>query len=205
MANESIGMVCLSPTCRTHGRRRLSVLQAEAATCTKCDLHPTRGEPAFGRGNPSADLVFIGEMPPAPGDKWPALLDKMVAAMGYRPDDVYLCHAMKCRSPENRKPEPKEMAACLPFLEEQILAVKPRAIVTMGATATQALVGMSSGITRERGNWKFWRGIPVMVTFHPAYLLRDPTKKREAWGDLQQVMRVVKKATTPEAGAMESR
>jgi DNA polymerase len=118
------------------------------------------------------------------------LLDKMIAAMGLGRDEVYVCNIVKCRPPDNRKPEPAEMAACTPYLKEQLELVAPEVIVALGATAVQGLFGTTEGITRMRGRWKLYGGrIPVMPTFHPAYLLRTPAAKREVWDDLQAVLR----------------
>jgi DNA polymerase len=114
----------------------------------------------------------------------------MIAAMGLGREDVYVCNIVKCRPPKNRKPEPEEIAACSPFLNEQLALLEPRVIVALGATAVQGLLGTSEGITRMRGKWKLYRGrIAVMPTFHPAYLLRTPSAKREVWQDLQEVLR----------------
>jgi DNA polymerase len=122
------------------------------------------------------------------------LLDKMIVAMGYRRDQVYICNIVKCRPPGNRKPEPAEMAACTPYLTAQLGIVKPRVIVALGATAVQGLIGTTEGITRLRGTWKLYKGtIPIMPTFHPAYLLRQPTAKRDVWKDLKEVMRFLGK------------
>jgi len=114
----------------------------------------------------------------------------MIAAMQLGRDDVYICNIVKCRPPKNRKPEPEEMERCMPFLAEQLAILEPRVIVALGATAVQGLLGTTEGITRLRGQWKLWRGkIPVMPTFHPAYLLRTPQAKRDVWKDLQEVLR----------------
>jgi DNA polymerase len=118
------------------------------------------------------------------------LLDRMIDAMGLARDDVYVCNVVKCRPPENRKPEPDEMAACMPYLTQQLELIAPQVVVALGATAVQGLFGTTEGITRMRGKWKTLRGqIPVMPTFHPAYLLRNPAAKREVWEDLQEVLR----------------
>ena len=118
------------------------------------------------------------------------LLDKMIGAMNIDPADVYIANIVKCRPPDNRKPTPEEMTACMSFIEEQIELVSPRIIVALGATAASGLLGTRAGITRLRGTWKLYRGrIPVMPTFHPAYLLRQAEKKREVWNDLKQVMK----------------
>lgn len=178
---------------------RLALLNEEHVRgCTKCVLCETRTKTVFARGNPFAELMFVGEGPGADEDAQGEpfvgaagrLLDKMIAAMGYDRDDVYIANIVKCRPPNNRKPEPAEMAACMPYLTEQLALVKPKVIVALGATAVTGLIGATEGITRIRGKWKLYKGVtPVMPTFHPAYLLRDPSKKRDAWSDLQEVMK----------------
>ncbi len=179
-------------------RTRLALLAEEVRACTRCALHEKRQQTVFSRGDPFAELVFVGEGPGADEDAQgepfvgPAgqLLDKMVAAMGYRRDQVYIANIVKCRPPSNRKPEPEEMASCMPFLSQQLGFVKPRVLVALGATAVQGLCGTTEGITRLRGKWKLYKGsIPIMPTFHPAYLLRNPAAKREVWSDLQDVMK----------------
>jgi uracil-DNA glycosylase family 4 len=179
-------------------RERLLALARDVSTCTKCVLHAKRTQTAFGRGNPAAELCFVGEGPGADEDeqglpfvgKAGQLLDRMIAAMGFDRDDVYVCNIVKCRPPENRKPEPDEMAACTPYLRTQLELVAPKVIVALGATAVEGLVGANGGgITRLRGQWKLYRTIPVMPTFHPAYLLRNPLAKREVWADLQSVLK----------------
>lgn len=118
------------------------------------------------------------------------LLDRMIEAMGFSRDEVYICNIVKCRPPDNRKPDPEEMSQCMPYLAEQLALVEPQVIVALGATAVQGLLGTAGGITRLRGNWRLYQGkIPVMPTFHPAYLLRTPSAKREVWEDLQAVLR----------------
>ena len=175
----------------------LHVLQAQAASCTACGLHAGRTTSVFARGNPQAELVFVGEGPGYHEDQAGVpfvgqagqLLDKMIVAMGYGRDDVYICNVVKCRPPGNRKPEPDEMTACLPYLHEQLATVSPKVIVALGATAAHGLFGAPTSITRARGQWKLYRSkIPVMPTFHPAYLLRQPEAKREVWQDLRAVM-----------------
>jgi uracil-DNA glycosylase len=187
-------------------RHRLSLIAAEVIACTKCRLHEGRTQTVFARGNPDADIVFIGEGPGFEEDRQglpfvgPAgqLLDKMIVAMGYHRDDVYVANVTKCRPPNNRKPEADEMAACMPFLQQQLDLVDPKVIVALGGTAVEGLLGTTVGITRLRGTWKLYRGrIPVMPTYHPAYLLRSPDKKREAWADLQAVMRRLGKEPPP--------
>jgi DNA polymerase len=183
--------------------RALSVVAAEAKTCTKCGLAATRTNVVFARGNPEARICFVGEAPGADEDaeglpfvgRAGQLLDKMIAAMGLDPaKDVYVCNIIKCRPPGNRKPEPIEIETCIPYLHEQLAAVDPKAIVALGNTAVAALLGTKLGITKVRGQWKLYRGkIPVMPTYHPSYLLRPSPQqveaKKQAWDDLQAVMK----------------
>jgi uracil-DNA glycosylase family 4 len=185
---------------------RLEALASEARSCTRCGLHESRRQSVFARGGGTSGLVFVGEGPGEEEDRQglpfvgPAgqLLDRMIAAMQLERDDVYVCNIVKCRPPKNRKPEPDEMARCMPFLAEQLAILEPRVIVALGATAVQGLLGTTEGITRLRGQWKLYRGkVPVMPTFHPAYLLRTPNAKREVWKDLQEVLRILNGAATP--------
>ena len=179
-------------------KRRLEVLAAEAASCSRCGLHAERKQAVFARGTGSSGLCFVGEGPGADEDeegfpfvgKAGQLLDKMIEAMGFGRDEVYVCNIVKCRPPKNRKPEPDEMAACLPYLAEQLELIDPKVIVALGATAVEGLLGVGGGITRLRGNWRLYKGkVAVMPTFHPAYLLRTPEAKRDVWQDLQEVLR----------------
>jgi uracil-DNA glycosylase family 4 len=178
-------------------QRRLEVLAEVVRPCTRCGLSAHRTQTVFARGSGSSGVCFVGEGPGADEDaqglpfvgKAGQLLDRMIVAMGLGRDEVYVCNVVKCRPPDNRKPEPDEMAACMPYLKEQLDLVAPQVIVALGATAVQGLFGTSEGITRLRGKWKTLGQIPVMPTFHPAYLLRNPAAKREVWEDLQQVLR----------------
>jgi DNA polymerase len=185
------------PLSQAERAARLEVLNNEVRSCTRCGLHERRTQTVFARGTASAGLCFIGEGPGADEDAQgfpfvgPAgqLLDKMIVAMGLSPDEVYVCNIVKCRPPNNRKPEVEEMAACMPYLAEQIELIEPSVIVALGATAVQGLLGTTEGIMRLRGKWKLYKGrIAVMPTFHPAYLLRTPTAKREVWEDLKAVL-----------------
>lgn len=189
-------------------RTRLALLAEEARACVRCGLHEQRKQAVFARGNPFAELCFVGEGPGADEDMLGEpfvgaagqLLDKMISAMGYRRDDVYICNIVKCRPPKNRKPEPDEMAACSSFLTAQLSLVQPKVIVALGGTAMQGLIGTTEGITRLRGKWKLYKGAtPIMPTFHPAYLLRSPAAKRAVWADLQEVMRHLGKAPAAKA------
>lgn len=177
---------------------RLEVFAKEISTCTRCGLHEERKQTVFARGTGSSGLCFVGEGPGADEDaqgfpfvgKAGQLLDRMIEAMGFGRDDVYVCNIVKCRPPKNRKPEPDEMAACRPYLAEQLELVNPEVIVALGATAVEGLLGIGGGITRLRGKWRLYQGrIAVMPTFHPAYLLRTPEAKRDVWQDLQEVLR----------------
>ncbi len=175
----------------------LSDVRAELGDCTRCKLHRTRTNLVFGVGNPAAELVFIGEAPganedlqgePFVGDAG-QLLTKMIAAMGYRREDVYILNILKCRPPGNRNPEPDEIEACEPFLKKQLAALAPKVLVALGKFAAQWLTGKpDAAISALRGRWHRYQGIPVMPTYHPAYLLRTPSAKRVVWEDLQQVM-----------------
>jgi uracil-DNA glycosylase family 4 len=174
---------------------RLEVLAREAAACTSCVLHEKRQQTVFARGTATADVAFVGEGPGRDEDiqGFPfvgaagKLLDRMVAAMGYERDEVYICNVVKCRPPENRTPRPEEMLACSRYLVPQLECVGPKYIVALGRCAAQAL-GVADVTGPWRGRFGAWRGIPVMPTYHPAFLLRSPEFKRVVWEDLQQVM-----------------
>ncbi|HEY6475214.1 MAG TPA: uracil-DNA glycosylase [Polyangia bacterium] len=177
------------------GAAGLTLVREELGDCKRCKLHPSRQNIVFGVGNPDADLVFVGEAPGADEDaqgepfvgKAGQLLTKMIEAMGYARGDVYICNVLKCRPPGNRNPEPDEVAACEPFLKKQLGAIRPRMIVALGKFAVQCLLRDDAPISRLRGNLRTYEGIPLMPTFHPAYLLRDPSKKKLAWEDLKAV------------------
>ncbi len=165
--------------------------------CTRCRLCEGRTKLVFGVGNPRARLMFVGEGPGADEDRQGEpfvgragqLLDKIIAAMGLSRQEVYIGNVVKCRPPENRTPLPDESATCLPFLEAQIRIIRPAVIVALGKTAAVGLTGVPiDSITRERGRWLEVHGVPVKVTFHPAYLLRSPAAKRPVWEDMQDVM-----------------
>jgi DNA polymerase len=179
-------------------RPTLDQIRRELGDCQRCKLCSGRKNIVFGTGNPRAELCFVGEGPGEQEDLQgvpfvgPAgqLLTKMIEAMGYHRDDIYICNVVKCRPPNNRNPEPDEVAACEPFLRAQLQAVQPKAIVALGKFAAQTLLRDSTPITRMRGQWREYQGIQLMPTFHPAYLLRSPAEKRKAWEDLQQVMKL---------------
>jgi DNA polymerase len=180
---------------RPVGARGLAQVREELGDCQRCKLAPLRTKLVFGVGNPDAHLVFVGEAPGADEDaqgepfvgKAGQLLTKMIEAMGYAREDVYICNILKCRPPGNRNPEPDEIEKCEPFLKAQLAALRPRMIVALGKFAAQCLLRDDSPISRLRGNFRSYEGIQLMPTFHPAYLLRDPSKKKEAWSDLKAV------------------
>lgn len=175
----------------------LNIIYKKSVSCSNCGLCAGRTNLVFSRGNYNSNLVVVGEGPGYYEDqsgepfvgKSGRLLDNMIKAMGYKKGDVYICNIVKCRPPDNRKPTRSEMDACLPFLEKQLDIVKPDAIVTLGATATEGLLGAGPGITKRRGKWGNYKEIPVMPTYHPSYCLRKPEMKHDVWKDLQEVMR----------------
>lgn len=184
------------PATRPDAAAALQLVRTELGDCQRCKLCSGRTNIVFGVGNPNADLVFVGEGPGQDEDlkgepfvgAAGQLLTRMIDAMGFDRGDVYICNVVKCRPPYNRNPEPDEVAACQPFLEKQLAAIRPRAIVALGKFAAQLLCGELTPISRLRGRWKRYQGIAVMPTFHPAYLLRTPEAKREVWTDLQAVV-----------------
>jgi len=183
------------------GLAGLQLAREELGDCQRCKLARGRTNLVFGVGNPEAHLVFVGEAPGADEDaqgepfvgKAGQLLNKMIEAMGYRREDVYICNVVKCRPPGNRNPEPDEIEACEPFLKKQLAALRPRVIVTLGKFAAQCLLRDETPISRLRGNFRTYEGVQLMPTFHPAYLLRDPSKKKETWEDLKSVMATLRR------------
>lgn len=174
----------------------LADIRADIGDCTRCKLCKGRTNIVFGVGDPRAKLMFIGEGPGRDEDLQGEpfvgaagqLLNKMIEAMGLARSDVYIANVVKCRPPNNRDPEPDEVAACEPFLKAQIKAVKPQVIVALGRHAAQTLLRDSTPISRMRGSWREYESTPLMPTYHPAYLLRNPAEKRPVWQDLQTVM-----------------
>ena len=179
--------------------QRLALLEQrdrETRRCEQCSLHQRRTRTVYGVGPINPDVMIIGEGPGADEDaqgipfvgKAGQLLDKMIAAMGYQREQFYICNIVKCRPPNNRRPQDEEIAACLPLVREQVELVNPKVILAMGATAIRGLLGRS-GITSLRGTWFLYDSrVPLMPTFHPAYLLREPRAKRLVWNDLKAVM-----------------
>jgi uracil-DNA glycosylase family 4 len=179
--------------------RTLEAVRAELGECTRCGLGEGRTQIVFGDGNPHADLLFIGEGPGEQEDlrgvpfvgRAGELLTRMIEkGLGISRSEVYICNIVKCRPPGNRNPQAKEVAACRPFLDGQIDAVRPRVIVTLGKPASSLLLGRDIAITKVRGIWHEYRGIPVMPTFHPAFVLRQYTEqnRRLVWEDLKAAL-----------------
>ena len=187
-------------------------LYDEIYACEKCELCRRIRNKVPGQGDVNARLMFIGEGPGADEDAQGLafvgaagqLLTKMIAAMGMTREQVYICNIVKCRPPQNRVPDPQEAAACLPYLRQQVALVKPDVIVLLGATAARTLIREDFRITRERGQWIEKKGIWFMPTYHPAALLRDESKKRDAWNDLKLVMAKLKELEAVRGGGSES-
>src|SRR6266571_4384064 len=176
----------------------LRLIREDIGDCTRCRLSKQgRKQIVFGVGNPNADLMFIGEAPGADEDQQGEpfvgragqLLNNMIKAMGIRREDVYIANIIKCRPPGNRTPERDECETCSPFLMRQIEAIHPKALVALGAVAAKTLLAINAPMTELRGRWYDFRGTKLAVTYHPAFLLRDPRQKKEAWKDLQMVMK----------------
>lgn len=176
--------------------QNLAELQGFIGNCSRCKLHKQRKNLVFGVGNEQADLMFVGEGPGADEDEQGIpfvgragqLLTKMIEAMGYARDDVYIANVVKCRPPGNRNPEEDEVASCQPFLNKQIEIVQPKVIVALGKFAAQTVCDTQVPISRMRGKFREMNGIQIMPTFHPSYLLRNPEMKRPVWEDLKKVM-----------------
>jgi uracil-DNA glycosylase family 4 len=174
----------------------LERIREDLGECTRCRLHERRNKIVFGAGNPRAELVFVGEGPGRDEDmqglpfvgRAGKLLTQMIEAMGLAREQVYICNVVKCRPPENRKPEEDEVATCSPYLYRQLDVIAPKAIVCLGLTAAQALLNTKDPISRFRGEWFDYRNTKLMATYHPAYLLRNPPAKGDVWKDLQKVM-----------------
>ncbi|WP_305045748.1 uracil-DNA glycosylase [Geoalkalibacter sp.] len=175
----------------------LEEIRAELENCRRCPLCEGRRNIVFGVGNPQASLVFVGEAPGREEDERGEpfvgeagrLLDRILFAMGLSRGEVYICNVEKCRPPQNRDPRPEEIAACEPYLKRQLAAINPRVIVALGRIAVQSLLREQTAISRLRGRWHQYEGIPLMPTYHPAYLLRNPAGKREVWEDMKQVLK----------------
>ena len=177
-------------------RGSLAVVREEVGECTRCKLSTTRTKLVFGVGADETPLMFVGEAPGAEEDRRGEpfvgaagqLLDRMISAMGWTRETVYIANVLMCRPPGNRDPQPDEVSQCLPFLHRKIEVIRPRIIVALGKPATHALLSTTAPISALRGRFHEFRRIKVMPTFHPAFLLRQPERKRDAWSDLKQVI-----------------
>jgi len=181
-------------------RRELTVLAQSITSCNRCpELFSTRTQTVFGVGPIDPAICFVGEAPGADEDakgepfvgRAGQLLDKIIAACGFARQDVYICNTIKCRPPNNRTPSPAERDSCRDYFDRQIALVRPQYIVCLGATAAQNVLGTTQGINRLRGSMHRFGDIPVLCTFHPAYLLRDETKKKECWDDMKLLLKVM--------------
>jgi DNA polymerase len=194
----------VQPLCSLDGRdspvdcrlETLEEIRDDLGDCQRCALSKGREQIVFGAGSATARLVLVGEAPgrkedqkgvPFVGEAG-ALLERILFAMGFKREDVYICNIQKCRPPKNRDPLPEEVAACVPFLKRQLAALQPQVIVTLGSLASQTLLVSSKPISSLRGHWQSYADIAVMPTYHPAFLLRNPAAKREVWEDMKQVM-----------------
>lgn len=177
----------------------LGEIRSELGECQRCVLGTTRTNLVFGVGNPRARLVFVGEAPgrdedlkgePFVGEAG-QLLTKIIQAMGFNRDEVYICNVLKCRPPQNRDPLPSEIEACGVFMLRQVKSINPQVVVALGRFAAQTLLGVKTPISKLRGQFHNYHGLPLMPTYHPAALLRDPALKRDVWNDMQQVMKLL--------------
>lgn len=184
-------------------------LRGEAMACKRCELHATRNTVVFGTGNDNADLMFVGEAPGADEDQQGEpfvgragqLLTKIVEAMGFGRDEVYIANVIKCRPPGNRNPKPIEIETCEPFLLKQVELIRPKVICALGSFAAQALLHTDEKISRLRGRFHDYHGAKLMPTYHPAFLLRNPHSKREVWEDMKKV--IAELGASPTTNAMQ--
>ena len=191
----------------------LAAIRDDLGDCIRCKLHTLgRKQIVFGVGNPSADVMFVGEAPGADEDtqgvpfvgRAGQLLTKMIEAMGFARDDVYIANVLKCRPPNNRDPQPDEVEQCEPFLFRQIASVQPKVIIALGAFAARALLKTQDPISRLRGRVYSYRGAQLIPTFHPSFLLRSPGYKREAWEDLKKALALLGRQPPPSASSPAS-
>lgn len=198
-SNEGAAKTVFSAPATVPGKDALERLRLDMGDCSRCRLCETRNSLVFGVGDPHARLVFVGEAPgrdedlrgePFVGEAG-QLLTKIIIAMKLQREDVYICNILKCRPPNNRNPLPQEIEQCQPFLLRQIRAINPLAIVCLGTFAAQTLLGTKAPISKLRGRFHNYHGIPLMPTFHPAFLLRNPAMKRDVWEDMQKVMEIL--------------
>ena len=190
---------CQSITSTQKPPETLDQIRAHLGECRRCRLHSNRTHVVFGEGRPSAPVVLVGEGPGLEEDLQGRpfvgaagkLLDRIIAAMGWQRSEVYICNVIKCRPPDNRDPRPDEIETCGPFLRRQLRAIRPEAILTLGNVASKCLLSSQLPISRLRGRVHDLEGIPVVPTYHPAYLLRNPLQKRKVWEDVQLLLSLV--------------
>jgi len=196
----NLGIDVLEKTYSESGSDSLDNISDEISHCRKCPLGESRKNPVAGEGNPNASLLFVGEAPGYYEDvegrpfvgKAGQLLTKIIEAMGLKRENVYIGNILKCRPPDNRNPLPLEMDACFPYLERQIKLIKPLVICALGRYAAQTLSGSDAAISRLRGQVFYYKGIKMIPTFHPSYLLRSPKQKRATWEDMKFIMEILK-------------
>ena len=197
---EAVGPARAGNSADPEAAAELDSLAAEVSACKKCGLCEGRMQTVFADGNPGADIVFVGEAPgeqediqgiPFVGRAGKLLTDIIVKGMKMRREDVYICNVIKCRPPDNRDPLPEEIAQCEPYLIRQLEVVRPKVICALGGHAAKTLLKTDESTGRLRGKWHFYHGIPLRVTYHPAYLLRSPGEKKKSWADIQEVMKVL--------------
>jgi len=195
------------PLHSTANTASLEALREQVAACTKCPLHATRTQTVFGDGPHSADMVFVGEAPgqeedrqglPFVGPAGQLLTDIIVKGMHLERSQVYICNVLKCRPPNNRDPLPEEKEVCEPYLVKQLELLRPKVICALGGHAAQTLLKTEDSVGRLRGTWHFYHGIPLRVTYHPAYLLRNTKDKTKTWADIQEIMRVLSGEVHPQ-------
>lgn len=192
----------------------LAALAEAVSGCRKCGLCETRTQTVFSDGNGSSGMVFVGEAPgfhedqqgvPFVGAAGQLLTDIIEKGMKLRRQDVYICNVLKCRPPDNRDPSPEEKRQCEPYLVRQLELINPKVICALGGHAAKTLLKTEESTGKLRGKWHFYHGIPVRVTFHPAYLLRTPADKRKTWEDIQEVMKVLRGEVTPTPAGGDAR
>ena len=192
---RDIGVESLSLSSSESSVMTLESMRAEIGDCQRCKLAAKRTNIVFGSGNPSAELVFVGEAPGYDEDQQGLpfvgragqLLTKIIESIDIKREDVYICNVLKCRPPDNRNPEPDEVASCNPFLKKQLATIRPKVVCCLGTFAAQTVLQMAVPIGKLRGKFFDMDGMRVIATFHPAYLLRSPDKKREVWEDMKQI------------------
>lgn len=208
VAESALLLPVAEPHAQAAAGETLDDIRSELGECVRCQLGSQRTNLVFGVGNPRARLVFIGEAPgreedlkgePFVGEAG-QLLTKIIQAMGFARDEVYICNVLKCRPPGNRNPHHEEIEQCAPFMLRQVRAIAPEAVVALGTFAAQTLLATKEPISRLRGRFHDYHGIPLMPTFHPAFLVRNPERKREVWADMKQVMALMGKDVPDKKG-----